>query len=147
MFTAKVSFLSNVQSANVLGCFLNYLFTERSLLDLFIVDRIMRGSTPKPTTPEPNPPPFQTMLSDIASILTDAHTQTPSRTGEAPYEELARKEFNQLIFPDLLENDFLFNALNVFNTSRGDPREGEKYKLSQLETLVNLADAGEGLHL
>jgi hypothetical protein len=87
------------------------------------------------------------MLSDILSILHDAKSHPPSRTGEAPYEDLARAEFDQLIFPDLLKNDHLFNTLNVFNTSRGDPKEGERYKLWQLETLVNLTDAGEGLHL
>lgn len=70
------------------------------------------------------------MLWDIASIIRETKSYIPSRTSEEMYTEIAEKEFNQIIIPDLLEHDGVYSALEE------SLKEGERYRLCDLDRLA-----------
>jgi len=96
----------------------------------------MRGSRYDPGLENLTGPIFDIMLWEIASIILKTKASCPSRSNGG-YTGTARKEFNQLIIPDLLRNHEVYSEI----LEKTPLRQGERYMREHLLWLVRCAEA------
>jgi len=115
---------------------LNYIFTRKSLHDILSVARIMRDSQNRFRLENLSGSIFEIMLWEIASIILKTKASSPSRSTDG-YNGTARKEFNQIIIPDLLRHDVVYSEI----LEKMPLRPKERYMRDDLLWLVRCAEA------